>query len=83
MSVHRDWRGRLPALAYPTIGAEAAALAWPPDGQRPFIPRAGCRDLTVILVATLRGGRRSGFAQFVALPSKSRSRPAGSLCGSA
>ena len=58
-------------------------LAWPLDGQRPFIPRAGCRDPTVILVATLRGGRRSGFAQVVALPSKSRSRPAGSLCGSA
>ncbi len=58
-------------------------LAWPLDGQRPFVPRAGCRDLTVILVAILRRGRRSGFARVVALPSKSRSQPAGSLCGSA
>ena len=66
MSAQRDWRRplliRRSATAAPCLAARRTA---------PFIPRAGCRDLTVILVATLRGGRRSGFAQVVALPSKS------------
>jgi hypothetical protein len=70
-----------PALTCPAISARLQPLAWLLDGQRRFIPRAGDRDLTVILLAFLRGGRRSGFARVVALPSKFRSWPAGSLCG--
>jgi|KBSMisStaDraftv2_1062788.scaffolds.fasta_scaffold1359227_1 hypothetical protein len=61
MSAQCDWRGRLPALAYPAISARLQPLAWPLDDQRPFVLRAGCRDLTVFLVAILRWGRRSGL----------------------
>jgi hypothetical protein len=74
-----------PALTGSLLIRRSAArlqpLAWALDGQRRFISRAGDRDLTVILLAFLRGGRRSGFARVVALPSKFRSWPAGALCG--
>ena len=68
MSAQRDWRRRLPALTYPAISAETAAPCLAAQRPAPFIPRARYRDLTVILVAFLRGGRRSGFAHVVALP---------------
>ena len=41
MSAQRDWHRR--ALACSAIGGPQP-LAWPLDGMRPFIPRAGYRD---------------------------------------
>jgi hypothetical protein len=54
MSAHRDWRRRLPIRR---SAARLQPLAWALDGQRRSIPRAGDRELTVILLAFLRGGR--------------------------
>ena len=79
MSAQRDCRRR---LSIRRSAAGLQPLAWTLGGQRRFITRGGDRDLTVPLLAFLRGGRRSGFARIVALPSKFRSWPSGSLWGS-
>ena len=74
------------------IGAGACrplAIRWFSSEMRPPVGRSRAsvssflvlRDLIVALCAVLQGGRRSDFAQVVAVPSKSRSRPADSLSG--
>jgi hypothetical protein len=66
MSAQRDWRRCLPTLTYPAISAETAAPCLAARRPAPLYTRAGYRDLTVILLAFLRGGgRRSGVAQVV------------------
>ena len=71
----------LAALTYPAISANRAPCSVARRPMRPLFPRAGYRDLTLILLAFLRGGRRSGFARVVVLPNESCSWPAGSLYG--
>ena len=77
MSAHRDSRRRLLALTYPAISAESSAARRP----APHFPRAGYRDPTVALPAFLRGKMTLWRCTVIAVPSNSRSRPAGSPCG--
>lgn len=79
MSAQRDWRRRLPTLTYPAISAGTAAPLLGRHVEAPLF--LVLRDLTGILLPS-RAAPVLALHRSSALPSKSRSRPAGSLCGS-
>jgi len=82
MSAQCDWRGRLPALAYPAISAEAAAPCMAARRPAPLCSSGWMSRPDGVLGCHPSMGTTFWFARVVALPSKSRSQPAGSLCGS-
>ena len=81
MSAHRDSRRLLLALAYPAISAQDRSPLSAARRPAPHFPRAGYRDPTVALPAFLRGKMTLWRCTVIAVPSNSRSRPAGLPCG--
>jgi len=73
-----------PALAGPYLSGDQRRDRSPLSAARrpaPHFPRAGYRDPTVALPAFLRGKMTLWRCTVIAVPSNSRSRPAGSACG--
>jgi hypothetical protein len=81
MSAQRDSRRRLPALTYPAISTETAAPCRLLDGQRaPFSSCwIACPDSGLACLPSKENNALALHRSSV--PSKARSRPAGSLCG--
>lgn len=76
MIVHKAiGAGACRPLAIRWFSSEDAASCLPLEGPA-SLPSSCCANLILALRAVLRGGRRSDFARVVAVPSKSRSRPA-------
>ena len=81
MSPQHDSRRRLPAFLIRRLAQRSPPLDGCSTARAPPFPRAGYRDPTVALPAFLRGKMTLWRCTVIAVPSNSRSRPAGSPCG--
>ena len=83
MSAQCDWRGRLAGPCLSGDQRKAAAPCMAARRPAPLCSSGWMSRPDGVLGCHPSMGTTFWFARVVALPSKSRSQPAGSLCGSA